>query len=645
MTGRRPIFIHSLFRTGSTYIWNKFRESGAFHCYYEPFHQELASLGLEPPGRWLSGPPQAKTIGHPLLDREYMHEYRHLLVPGKPGVPYFRKSFSFEDFFRLGRQPRQKKYIANLLDRAGDRIPLLQFNRSAMRTAWFKKYFPGALHAYQLRDPRQQFNSFLSLREKAHIDIFMTMNLLTVGVNMRTSPLCRELGRRLPLSEFHAGSFPREEEFYRRSLPHLSVGEHYLVHYAIWFAALLENLAHADLLLNIDELGGDERYRNSISRRFAEAAGEWIDFSDAACPRAPIRFLPETGIDRIEADARALVLQSGRPPGPRAALPILSGDAVAPFRFSPEIFPAARHRDLPAPPDKKERIARMNRILAGSPPQLDPREALGVLGGGLRARGAQKKSRPGFPLLTVVTVVLNETHNLERTLASILRQTYANIEIIVIDGGSAQPTLDVINKFADKIDLWLSEPDRGIYDAMNKGIALAGGDWISFLNCGDLFYRDDTVQTVFSLDFQDADFVYGHTDFQGGDFHGVVKAWDFSSLWKTMIFTHQSLFSRCAVLRERNFDTSFRICADFDLIFNAWIGGLKFHHCAIVIASFHPGFSDVSRARMAWEKWRVVRKHRHDLRCHLFYLQLFVKRLLRDGQRRLRGRRRQGKRA
>jgi hypothetical protein len=638
MTTPRPIFIHSLFRTGSTYIWNKFRGNGAFHCFYEPFHQELALLGSESSYRWGSEPRQAEVIGHPLLDREYMHEYRHLLVPGKPGVPHFRKSFSFDDFFRLDRHPRQKKYIEHLLAHAPAGIPLLQFNRSAMRVAWFKKYFPGAFHVYQLRDPRQQFNSFLSLRDKAYIDIFLTMNLLTVGVNMRSNRLCKELGRRLPLSEFHAGSFSREEEFYRRSLSYLSRGEHYLVHYAIWFAALLENLVTADLLLNIDVLSSDESYRHAVSRRFAEAAGERIDFSDAACPHVPVHFMPEDEISRIEAEARTLVLKLGRQNYVSAVLPMLAGAALAPFRFSPEKFLAARCQDLPARPDKKEWIARRSGILERSRPQVDPQEALGGLRGGLRLQGTQKKSRPGQPLVTVVTVVLNETYNLERTLDSVLRQTYANIEIIVIDGGSAQPTMEVIKKYADKIDCWLSEPDRGIFDAMNKGIALAGGDWINFLNCGDRFYRDDTLQTVFSRDFREADFIYGHTDFQGGDFHGPVKAWDLSILWKTMVFTHQSLFSRSAVMKERNFNTAFRICADFDLIYNAWADGLKFFNCNAVIASFHPGFSDVSRAKMAWEKWLVVRRHRHDLRFHLFYLQLFSRRLLRDVKRRLQGR-------
>jgi glycosyltransferase involved in cell wall biosynthesis len=238
----------------------------------------------------------------------------------------------------------------------------------------------------------------------------------------------------------------------------------------------------------------------------------------------------------------------------------------------------------------------------------------------------------------VVTVVLNETQALEETLRSVLEQTYDNIELIVIDGGSRPPTLDIIRGYADRIDYWQSEPDLGIFDAMNKGIALAGGEWIHFLNCGDRFYRPDTVETVFAGDVQGADFIYGHTEFRGGDFRGVVRAWDFGILWKTMVFTHQSLFSRAAVLKPRGFDLRFRVCADYDMIYNAWAQGRTFHASDVVIASFHPGFSEASRARMAWEKWRVVRRHRHDPAFHLFYLQLFLRRAAHDVRLRLRGR-------
>jgi glycosyltransferase involved in cell wall biosynthesis len=234
------------------------------------------------------------------------------------------------------------------------------------------------------------------------------------------------------------------------------------------------------------------------------------------------------------------------------------------------------------------------------------------------------------PLITIVTVVLNDAEGLKKTIRSVLEQTYGHIEFIIIDGASSDSTLDVIKRNEDKIDLWISEPDNGIFDAMNKGIDRASGQWINFMNAGDSFYQKDTVETVFNKDCGGADFIYGHTYFLGGDFRGVVKAWSFDILWKTMVFTHQSLFTRSAVLQKRKFNTQFKICADYDIIFNCYMQGLTFFNSDTVIAAFDPGFSEVSRSRMAFEKWQVVKKHRNDFRFHWFYLQLFTKRFFRD---------------
>jgi len=246
--------------------------------------------------------------------------------------------------------------------------------------------------------------------------------------------------------------------------------------------------------------------------------------------------------------------------------------------------------------------------------------------GGLRSRGYYKKTMPQCPLITVVTVVKNDAEALQKTIDSITGQTYDNIEFIVIDGASTDSTLEVIKKNEDKIDLWISEPDKGIYYAMNKGIDLTAGDWINFMNAGDFFYEKDTVKTVFGKEYGDADFIYGDTFFLRGDFNGVVKAWDFNILWKTMVFTHQSLFTKSEVLKKRKFDTKFNICADYDIIFNSYKKGLKFFNSGTVIAAFDPGISDLSRARMAIEKWKVVRKYRNDFAFHWFYLKLVLKR-------------------
>lgn len=117
------------------------------------------------------------------------------------------------------------------------------------------------------------------------------------------------------------------------------------------------------------------------------------------------------------------------------------------------------------------------------------------LSGGLRKKGLLKNSAAG-PLVTVITVTFNAQASLEATILSVIEQTYDNIEYIVIDGGSHDDTVSIIKQYEFAIDLWISESDKGIYDAMNKGIGRASGDWLNFLNAGDTFNSASTIQTL-----------------------------------------------------------------------------------------------------------------------------------------------------
>jgi len=110
--------------------------------------------------------------------------------------------------------------------------------------------------------------------------------------------------------------------------------------------------------------------------------------------------------------------------------------------------------------------------------------------GGLRTKGYFKKSFPDKPLISVITVVFNGAKYLEQTIQSVINQTYDNVEYIVIDGGSTDGTLDIIKKYENKIDYWVSEKDKGIYYAMNKGIRLSNGELIGIINSDDWYARN-----------------------------------------------------------------------------------------------------------------------------------------------------------
>ncbi len=124
-----------------------------------------------------------------------------------------------------------------------------------------------------------------------------------------------------------------------------------------------------------------------------------------------------------------------------------------------------------------------------------------MLKGGTRSTGRPAEREAGMPVVSIITVVFNSVTLLERTIQSILGQTYPNIEYLIIDGGSKDGTVDIIRKYEDRIDFWISGPDKGLYDAMNKGLTAATGDFVWFLNSGDLVYETDTLEKVFK-DFE-----------------------------------------------------------------------------------------------------------------------------------------------
>ena len=109
----------------------------------------------------------------------------------------------------------------------------------------------------------------------------------------------------------------------------------------------------------------------------------------------------------------------------------------------------------------------------------------------------------GKPKISVITVCYNAVDVIEKTILSVTNQTYNNIEFIVVDGGSTDGTISIIKRYEKQIDKWISEPDEGIYDAMNKGIKMASGGWLNFMNAGDVFTRSDLLSDIFSLEIPD----------------------------------------------------------------------------------------------------------------------------------------------
>lgn len=189
------------------------------------------------------------------------------------------------------------------------------------------------------------------------------------------------------------------------------------------------------------------------------------------------------------------------------------------------------------------------RRLAKGPPESDG--ALLYLDtvnqGGLRTKGLFKRSEKDKPLITIVTVVYNGAEFLEDTIKSVINQTYDNVEYIVVDGGSTDGTLDILKRYEHCIDYWISEKDKGIYDAMNKSLNLYTGTSINFLNAADVFY-DENVLSVVSERFKDdaVNVVYGGAEICQGAQRNLLMPKNFTIInllfWGTRVVCHQAIF-------------------------------------------------------------------------------------------------------
>lgn len=250
--------------------------------------------------------------------------------------------------------------------------------------------------------------------------------------------------------------------------------------------------------------------------------------------------------------------------------------------------------------------------------------------GGLRTKGIQKKSEPEKPLITVVTVVFNGEKTLEQTIQSVVNQTYDNVEYIIIDGASTDGTLDIIKKYEDKIDYWQSESDKGIYDAMNKGIGLARGEWINFMNSGDEFFSNDVIADIFENKSYNASVIVGNTN-QVFDFgKRVVLAKQMSKKSRHLEFCHQSCFTNKNVFEENKYDTKFKICADFDLYHNLLLREEKFVYINLIISTYDNsgGISSNLPCKKYFEELNILGDRYKYLKYFFFCIKIYAKRVI-----------------
>ncbi len=182
------------------------------------------------------------------------------------------------------------------------------------------------------------------------------------------------------------------------------------------------------------------------------------------------------------------------------------------------------------------------------------------------------------PLITVITVVYNRKNDLKDTISNVRSQSFKNFEFVIVDGGSADGSLDVIKENSASVDQFVSEPDKGIYDAMNKGVRMAKGEWIIFMNAGDFFYEENALEFFSNQLSQasDATIVYGDAEVVEGEKSYIHYQHD-RHLDRTKSIVHQSMFIRRDFLTAHPYDLRYRIMADYDNLLS--ISTISPHKC------------------------------------------------------------------
>lgn len=233
--------------------------------------------------------------------------------------------------------------------------------------------------------------------------------------------------------------------------------------------------------------------------------------------------------------------------------------------------------------------------------------------------------------ITVVTVTYNAQEYIEQTIKNILEQDYKNIEYLVIDGGSTDTTVDIIKQYEQNIEYWVSQPDKGIYDAMNKAIDKASGEWIIFMNAGDTFYSNDSIKKF----LQD---VNTYTELYNGAINFIDSTTceekirfpnGLEKVWITVPCWHQASFIKTSLMKEYKYSLEYKIAGDHDFYLKCFKDNKKFQFTNTIIANMVGGGLHQQQAKLAHiESMKIIANYAPNIDLvykSTFYLNLYEK--------------------
>lgn len=213
--------------------------------------------------------------------------------------------------------------------------------------------------------------------------------------------------------------------------------------------------------------------------------------------------------------------------------------------------------------------------------------------------------------ISVITVVYNDVEHIRETMESFFSQTWEEKEYIVIDGGSTDGTADIIGEYADRLAYWCSEPDGGIYDALNKGVMHCSGDWVNVLNSGDKFAKDESLEEAISLSQEGDDVIYGNSiEVAKGRKKIVVANGDPSAMKKGVIYRHGSSLVRTEIHKKYLFDLTkskkLGYALDWHMIHRMYIAGCKFRKVDCVIEEYELEGTSNHVYRNLWYNYQIT---------------------------------------
>lgn len=221
------------------------------------------------------------------------------------------------------------------------------------------------------------------------------------------------------------------------------------------------------------------------------------------------------------------------------------------------------------------------------------------------------------PFLSIITVTYNAAKDLDKTIGSVINQSSEDIEYIIIDGNSSDATIEIIKKYEDKIFYWISEPDQGLYDAMNKGLGVATGDYVLFLNAGDMLKNDTIVSELADIAIRNnmPDILYGETDLIDKEGHVLgrrrLKAPE-QLTWKSfrmgMLVSHQAFIVKLNVAPK--YDLQYRFSADFDWCIRCMKQAKSIINSKLVLVNYqYEGLTTSNRNASLKERYTIMCKY------------------------------------